>query len=40
LRNHLLATPLEPVDGHIVVPDGPGLGTEIDPEMLARYGVE
>jgi D-galactarolactone cycloisomerase len=40
LRDALLTTPLAPVDGHIVVPDGPGLGIEIDPEMLARHRVE
>ena len=40
LRDDLLTTPLTPVDGHIAVPDGPGLGIELDPEALACYRVE
>lgn len=27
-------------DGAIVLPDGPGLGVEVDPESLARFGVQ
>ncbi|MGH6943093.1 MAG: mandelate racemase/muconate lactonizing enzyme family protein [Geminicoccaceae bacterium] len=40
LRDELLTAPLEPIEGHIVVPDGPGLGIEIDAQALARYRVE
>lgn len=38
--NEILKTPFELVDGHFVVPTGPGLGIEIDEEALARlsYG--
>lgn len=39
LRDDLLKTPLRAVDGSIAVPTGPGLGIELDPEMLARYAV-
>jgi L-alanine-DL-glutamate epimerase-like enolase superfamily enzyme len=27
------------VDGRVPVPDGPGLGIELDEEVLARYRV-
>jgi D-galactarolactone cycloisomerase len=39
LRDRLLTTPLVAVDGMIAVPTGPGLGIELDPEMLARHTV-
>jgi L-alanine-DL-glutamate epimerase-like enolase superfamily enzyme len=39
LRDHLLAHPLRPVAGHINVPDGPGLGIELDPDAVQRFGV-
>ena len=32
----ILKEPLEVVDGHIAVPDGPGLGVELDEEMVDR----
>jgi L-alanine-DL-glutamate epimerase-like enolase superfamily enzyme len=28
--------PVKPVDGHLAVPDGPGLGVELNPDMLTR----
>lgn len=37
IRGELLAEPLEPRDGFIAVPDGPGLGIEIDFEAVERY---
>lgn len=37
LRSDLLKEPLLPEDGFIRVPDGPGLGIEVDPEMVARH---
>jgi D-galactarolactone cycloisomerase len=40
LRDHLLAQPLRPVEGQIAVPDGPGLGIELDPDAVRRYRVE
>lgn len=40
LRDQLLRTPLLARDGVVAVPDGPGLGIEIDEEALARYGID
>ena len=37
LRSNLLKTPLEPADGHLRVPEGPGLGIEIDFDAVERY---
>ena len=37
LRDELLTTPLRAVDGHVRVPEGPGLGIELDPDALARF---
>ena len=37
LRSELLRTPLAPVDGVIAVPDGPGLGIDINPDAVARF---
>jgi L-alanine-DL-glutamate epimerase-like enolase superfamily enzyme len=28
------------VDGRVPVPDGPGLGIELDPEIVATYRVD
>jgi L-rhamnonate dehydratase len=39
LLNNLCTTRLEMVDGVIEVPDGPGLGVEVDEEVVARYRV-
>nr|WP_232372744.1 mandelate racemase/muconate lactonizing enzyme family protein [Acuticoccus mangrovi] len=39
LRSDLLKAPILPQDGVIRVPDGPGLGIEIDPAALERYGA-
>jgi L-alanine-DL-glutamate epimerase-like enolase superfamily enzyme len=30
-------TTLPIVDGHIAVPDGPGLGADPEPELLEKY---
>jgi len=35
----LIDSPIEPRDGHITVPAGPGLGVQVDEEALARYCV-
>ena len=40
LRDDLLLEPLQPVRGEIRVPDGPGLGIELDPDALGRYRIE
>ncbi len=37
LRTELALTPYEQRDGYVVVPDAPGLGLQIDREVLARY---
>lgn len=39
LREDILATPFPVENGDVVVPDGPGLGVEINPEALERYNV-
>ncbi|MBM3523229.1 MAG: mandelate racemase/muconate lactonizing enzyme family protein, partial [Alphaproteobacteria bacterium] len=39
LRDRLLKTPLTAVDGHIAVPTGPGLGIELDPDILAKHAM-
>lgn len=39
LRDGLFATPMLAVDGMIAVPEGPGLGVELDPGVVARYTV-
>ena len=40
LRDELLTKPLKPVDGRIAVPEGPGLGIELDPEAIKRFRIE
>ena len=35
----VVTAPLSIVDGAVAVPDGPGLGVELDPEIVARYRV-
>jgi D-galactarolactone cycloisomerase len=37
LRRDLLREDLEVVDGHLVLPDGPGLGIELDEAALHRF---
>lgn len=39
LLNHLCLNKIEMVDGYIPVPDGPGLGVEVDEEMVAKFRV-
>ena len=39
LRTQLLKTPLELEQGHVVLPQGPGLGIELDPATVERYRV-
>lgn len=38
-RRQLVAQPVELVDGRVEVPTRPGLGIEIDRDVLARYGT-
>lgn len=40
LRDELLTRPLRPVNGRLTVPEGPGLGIELDPEAVRRFRVE
>ena len=35
----VIANPLKPVEGFFPVPDGPGLGVELDEEVIARFRV-
>lgn len=37
LAEDLLTEPFPVVDGHVVVPDGPGLGFDIDTEKLSKF---
>jgi L-alanine-DL-glutamate epimerase-like enolase superfamily enzyme len=39
LLNHLCVNPIALKDGEIAIPDGPGLGVEVDEEMVRRYRV-
>ena len=39
LLNTLCRTPIAMVDGFVPVPTGPGLGVEVDEEVVARYRV-
>lgn len=40
LRTDLLTAPVEPVGGRVPVPDGPGLGVEVNGEALGKYLAE
>jgi muconate cycloisomerase len=37
LADDIVETPIAVVDGHIVTPEGPGLGIVVDDDKLARY---
>jgi D-galactarolactone cycloisomerase len=39
LRTQLLKTPLKLDAGHVLLPEGPGLGVELDPATVERYRV-
>jgi D-galactarolactone cycloisomerase len=39
LRTRLLKQPLKLEAGHVLLPDGPGLGIELDPAAVERYRV-
>jgi D-galactarolactone cycloisomerase len=36
-RQHLITQPIEQRDGWVTIPDGPGLGIEIDRSVIERY---
>src|SRR5215470_4085639 len=37
LRKHLTKQPFPVIDGDIAVPEGPGLGVELNEEIVAKY---
>lgn len=39
LRDRLARDPIRQVNGHVRVPDGPGLGIEVDRDVLAQFRV-
>ncbi|ERG98518.1 MAG: hypothetical protein J07HQX50_02558, partial [Haloquadratum sp. J07HQX50] len=39
-EDHILVDPLTLTEGAILVPDGPGLGVEVDERKLAEYGID
>jgi L-alanine-DL-glutamate epimerase-like enolase superfamily enzyme len=39
-EDDLLTSPIELVDGYAAVPDGPGLGVDVDEAAIAKYCVE
>jgi D-galactarolactone cycloisomerase len=39
IRDAMLTDALRPKDGWLAVPDGPGLGVQVDPDVLARFAV-
>ena len=40
LRDDLLIEPLKAVNGEVAVPDGPGLGIDLNPDMVERYRID
>lgn len=40
LRDELLQTPIHYRDGHLTVPEGPGLGVALDPEAVRRFRLD
>ena len=38
-RDHLAVKPIQQVNGVIAVPDGPGLGIEVDRAVIDKYRV-
>ena len=39
IRRELLLEPFVQKDGFVKVPDAPGLGIELNPEVIKKYGV-
>jgi D-galactarolactone cycloisomerase len=39
-RQAILKRPLEHADGWVTIPDGPGLGIEVDRDVLAEYAID
>lgn len=40
IRKELLAKPFVAKDGYVDVPQGPGLGIELNPEVISKYGMK
>jgi D-galactarolactone cycloisomerase len=40
IRDAMASGALRPKDGWLAVPDGPGLGVEVDPEIIRRFAAE
>jgi L-alanine-DL-glutamate epimerase-like enolase superfamily enzyme len=40
IRKELLLNPFKQKDGYIDVPESPGLGIELNPEVISKYGVD
>jgi len=40
LRDDLLTTPLQPINGEVAVPKGPGLGIQLNPDTVDRYRID
>jgi L-alanine-DL-glutamate epimerase-like enolase superfamily enzyme len=40
MADDLLKEPLLIENGHMRVPDGPGIGIDLDPEKVAKYRVD
>jgi D-galactarolactone cycloisomerase len=40
VRSALLAMPMTPVNGYVTVPTGPGLGIEVNREVLTRFRAD
>ena len=40
LRDQLVRNPVKPHQGALPIPQGPGLGLELNPEVVARYTIK
>jgi D-galactarolactone cycloisomerase len=40
LRDQLVRNPVKPSQGSLPIPQGPGLGIELNPEVVARYTIK
>jgi len=40
LRRHVTQRPIEPVDGMVSIPEGPGIGVDLDTDTLVKYRVD
>jgi D-galactarolactone cycloisomerase len=40
LRDQLVRNPIKPINGTLPIPQGPGLGLELNPEVVARYTIK